>query len=139
MYHDSNGYLVMKRTQGWRPDYELDDEEVDKINSNIYPSTSFAYRTDGKKKIVVSVDRAEGIALYNTNEMLVNIDRLAADDRKGAVESYPYVVKNTFRHRIAVTDLKDNWERRCQKDLDEGIMGFIHQSNEAETASPIQK
>lgn len=58
--------------------------------------------------------------------MLFNIDRIAADDRKGAAESYPYVVKNTFRHRVAITDLKDSWERKCQKDLDEAILGFVH-------------
>lgn len=63
-YHDSNGYLVMKRTESWRPDYKIVDAPIDKINGNTYPSTSFAYRTDGKKKLVVSLDRAEGVALY---------------------------------------------------------------------------
>ena len=32
-FHDSNGYLVAKRKLGWRPDYEWEYKEGDKINA----------------------------------------------------------------------------------------------------------
>ena len=38
-----NGYLVIGRKIGERPDYEWDYKEEDKINANTYPVCSFAY------------------------------------------------------------------------------------------------
>ena len=51
-YHDSNGYLVMKRKVGYRPDYKWDYKPEDKINANTYPMCSFAYAIDGDKKVI---------------------------------------------------------------------------------------
>jgi hypothetical protein len=50
-YHDSNGYLVIKRKVGERPDYNLDQKPEDKINANTYPMCSFAYAIEGDKKV----------------------------------------------------------------------------------------
>lgn len=51
-YHDSNGYLVIKRKVGERPDYKWDYKPEDKINANNYPMCSFAYAIEGDKKVL---------------------------------------------------------------------------------------
>lgn len=50
-YHDSNGYLVIKRQVGQRPDYNWNYKHEDKINANTYPMCSFAYAIDQDKKV----------------------------------------------------------------------------------------
>lgn len=50
-YHDSNGYLVIKRKVGERPDYKWDYHPEDKINANNYPMCSFAYAIQGDQKV----------------------------------------------------------------------------------------
>ncbi len=50
-YHDSNGYLVIKRKVGERPDYKWEYRPEDKINANTYPMCSFAYAIDGDQKV----------------------------------------------------------------------------------------
>lgn len=42
-FHDMNGYLVMKRKIGFRPDYEWQYKVIDQISANTYPLCSFAY------------------------------------------------------------------------------------------------
>lgn len=83
-FHDANGYLVMRRVFDQRPDYEFASVAGDKINANIYPTTSFAYIKNTVDKMLVSLDRAEGVAIYEQDSLLMNFDRLAADDGKGA-------------------------------------------------------
>jgi hypothetical protein len=51
-YHDSNGYLVIKRKVGERPDYKWEYRPEDKINANNYPMCSFAYAIDGDQKVL---------------------------------------------------------------------------------------
>lgn len=41
----------MKRKVGWRPDYNWNYKQYDKINANTYPMCSFAYAIDGQKKV----------------------------------------------------------------------------------------
>lgn len=53
-YHDSNGYLVIKRNVGIRPDYTWHYKPEDKINANTYPMCSFAYGIEGDKKVNIS-------------------------------------------------------------------------------------
>ena len=77
MYHDANGYLVIKRKFGERPDYKFPKVNRDRLNANTYPVTSFAYLTDGKSKLVLGVDRAQGVSLDGPSALLANIDRLA--------------------------------------------------------------
>lgn len=81
-FHDANGYLIMKRKVGVRPDYEWQYKVIDKIAANTYPMCSFAYLLQGQQKLVVFNDRAAGIALYEQS-FLLNIDRIAGDDSKG--------------------------------------------------------
>ena len=54
-YHDSNGYLVIKRNVGIRPDYTWHYKTEDKINANTYPMCSFAYGIEGDKKVSISL------------------------------------------------------------------------------------
>jgi len=107
-FHDANGYLVMRRVFDQRPDYEFTPVLGDKINANTYPTTSFAYIKNSVDKMLVSLDRAEGVAIYEQDSLLMNFDRLASDDGKGAAEPYTYMVKNTFRHRVAITKVTDD-------------------------------
>lgn len=123
-YHDANGYLVIRRVHNVRPDYEFDTTEADRINANTYPATSFAYIKNADKKMVVGVDRAEGVTLYADNPLLANIDRLTFEDGKGASETYSVQTKSTFRHRVALVGAKDDVERLWQKEYDEPIVGY---------------
>lgn len=122
-YHDANGYLVMRRVFDQRPDYEMKPILGDKINANTYPTTSFAYIKNDQYKMLVSLDRAEGVAIYEQDSLLMNIDRLTTDDGKGAAEGYGYIIKNVFRHKIAITKATDDLERQWQKQYDEPIFG----------------
>lgn len=54
-YHDSNGYLVIKRRVGERPDYKWIYRNEDKINANTYPMCSFAYAIEGDKKVIFNL------------------------------------------------------------------------------------
>ena len=83
-YHDANGYLVMRRVLDKRPDFDFMIESGDNINANTYPVTSFAYIRNDLNKLVVSNDRAQGIALQFNNTLLVNLDRFTSEDRRGA-------------------------------------------------------
>lgn len=51
--HDMNGYLVINRKVGVRPDYRWDYKPEDKINANTYPVCSFAYALAGGKKVLM--------------------------------------------------------------------------------------
>lgn len=86
-FHDANGYLVIKRKVGFRPDYEWQYKVIDKIAANTYPLCSFAYAVQDQQKLVIFNDRAAGIALYEKS-FLLNIDRIAGDDYKGVGEGY---------------------------------------------------
>lgn len=77
------------------------------------------------------MDRAEGVAIYSKDTLLVNIDRVASEDGKGAAEMYTYYVRNVFRHRVALVDVKNDVERVWQKEYDEPIVGFYGQAKEA--------
>lgn len=134
-YHDANGYLVMRRVFDERPDYEFKPVADDKINANTYPTTTFAYIKDATNKMLVSLDRAEGVAIYEQDSLLMNLDRLTEDDGKGAGESYSYVIKNVFRHRVAITKVKDDLERVWQKHYDEPIFG-LYGTRQSSTEPP---
>lgn len=123
-FHDANGYLVMRRVFDQRPDYEFKPVAGDKINANTYPTTSFAYIKNSVDKMLVSLDRAEGVAIWEQDSLLMNFDRLASDDGKGAAEGYPYMIKNVFRHRVAITKVTDDLERQWQKQYDEPIIAL---------------
>lgn len=53
--------------------------------------------------MVVFTDRAQGVTLYDQS-LLVNIDRLAGDDYKGAGEGYNKQINNTFKFKIGLID-----------------------------------
>jgi len=49
-----NGYLVINRKVGVRPDYQWNYKAEDKINANTYPVCSFAYALAAGKKVLIS-------------------------------------------------------------------------------------
>ena len=85
-YHDANGYLVMKRKVNSRPDYAFTAVGEDRINANTYLMIAFAYIKDQESKLVIFTDRAQGVSIYEENEIIINIDRLTYDDGKGVGE-----------------------------------------------------
>lgn len=87
LYHDANGFLVAKREVDKRPDYEFVPHPDDRINANNYPVCTFAYFLNRDKKMTFFTDRALGVASFE-QDMLINFDRLAMDDGKGAGEPY---------------------------------------------------
>jgi hypothetical protein len=124
LYHDSNGFLVSKRPLNARPDYDFIINPQDRINSNTYPTCSFAYLLNDTKKIVFFTDRATGVASYN-QDLLINFDRLTLDDGKGVSENYNQLINNTWRYKFAIVTADDHIERVWQREYDEGMLGFI--------------
>ena len=115
LYHDSNGYLVSKRTLNHRPDdYQYDFKSGDLINGNTYPVCSFAYLLSREKKMVFFTDRAQGVAPYQS-ALLINFDRLTMDDGKGVGQAYTTMTKNTFHYKFAITESTEMIERRWQR------------------------
>lgn len=139
-YHDSNGYLVIKRRLDQRPDFEFNIDDGDSINANTYPITSFAYIRNAMGKLVVSNDRAQGVALQGNNSLLINLDRYTAEDRRGAGEGYTYIIRGFYRHRITVTSPASDIERQWQKQYDEALLGFYEskKSSQREMEPAIQ-
>lgn len=74
---------------------------------------------------MASLDRAEGVAIYSNNTMLLNIDRITAEDGKGAAEGYQFIAKSIFRHKVGLVDAKNDIERIWQKQYDEPILGLV--------------
>jgi hypothetical protein len=128
----------MKRVFDQRPDYEFKPVEGDKINANTYPATTFAYIKNDDSKMLVSLDRAEGVAIYDKDSLLMNIDRITTDDGKGAADVYNYIIRNIFRHRVAIVKVTDDLERQWQKQYDEPILGIYTVSQlTSEQANPV--
>ena len=74
---------MSKRLLNSRPDYKFEPHPDDIINGNTYPVTAFAYLLSNNKKFIFFSDRAQGVCAYNES-LLINFDRLAFDDGKGA-------------------------------------------------------
>jgi|JI6StandDraft_1071083.scaffolds.fasta_scaffold01273_18 hypothetical protein len=128
-YHDANGYLVMRRELDRRPDFDFNIADGDNINANTYPVTSFAYIRNDLNKLVVSNDRAQGIALQGNNTLLINLDRYTGEDRRGAGEGYNFIIRGIYRHRIAITGPNDDIERQWQKQYDEALLAYYQSPN----------
>lgn len=60
------------------------------------------------------MDRAQGVTLFD-RFLMVNIDRLAGDDYKGAGEGYSFQIKNRFRHRVGLFGKDEVVERVWQR------------------------
>lgn len=133
-YHDMNGYLVSKRGIGQRLDYEWTYKPEDKINANTYPACSFFYAHSGNQKLVVFLDRAAGVTLYD-NSFLINVDRLCGDDYKGVGEGYFYQIENTFRYKLSLVEKNQFIEREWQRGFDDALVGYY--SENQRTAPPV--
>jgi hypothetical protein len=70
--------------------------------------------------------------------LLMNIDRITTDDGKGAADVYNYIIRNIFRHRVAIVKVTDDLERQWQKQYDEPILGIYTVSQlTSEQANPV--
>lgn len=84
---------------------------------------AFAYIKDQNNKLVVFTDRAQGVSIYEPNEIIINFDRLTLEDGKGVGEMYRTVVDHNLKHRIGLVGSRNDVERVWQKEFDEAVVG----------------
>jgi hypothetical protein len=72
----------------------------------------------------VGTDRAQGVSAYDSHSLIVNIERITAEDGKGLGEMYRYYDNSTFRHKIAIVRADNDIERMWQKQYDEALLAF---------------
>ena len=94
----------MERNLFKHEDYEahFESNNADDIDGNSYPMTAFCYIKSNADKLSVNTDRPQGVIVYKSGRIWINMDRLSSDDGKWVFETTYRNEYQKFTHWITV-------------------------------------